>query len=53
MANRVKGGGFESASVYTNSEFTFCEIDNIHGVSKIFENMYKIAAQPSVFKDES
>ena len=36
QANRAKGGGFEQPSVYTNSEFHFCGIENIHAVSKVF-----------------
>ena len=36
QGNRMKGGGFESTAVYTNSEFSFCGIENIHAVSKAF-----------------
>ena len=48
----MKGGGYESTSVYTNTEFTFCEIDNIHAVSKVFENMFNIACHPTAFKNQ-
>ena len=52
QANKIKGGGFESTSVYPNTEFTFCEIDNIHAVSKIFDNMFDIATHPTALKDQ-
>ena len=48
----MKGGGYESTSVYTNTEFTFCEIDNIHAVSKVFDNMFNIASHPTAFKNQ-
>jgi len=48
----MKGGGYESTSVYTNTEFTFCEIDNIHAVSKVFDNMFIIACHPTAFKNQ-
>lgn len=36
QANRIKGGGFEDNRNYRNSELIFCDIDNIHEVSKCF-----------------
>lgn len=39
QGNRIKGGGFESTAIYTNSEFSFCGIENIHAVSKVFEKL--------------
>jgi hypothetical protein len=36
QANRLKGGGFEDIKYYRNSEIFFCDIDNIHEVSKVF-----------------
>lgn len=42
QANRLKNGGFETNNNYKNSEIIFCDIDNIHAVSKAFEKMYDL-----------
>lgn len=39
QANRLKGGGFEDIKYYRNSEIFFCDIDNIHEVSKVFQKL--------------
>lgn len=36
QANRIKGGGFEDMKYYRNCEIVFCDIDNIHELSKCF-----------------
>ena len=46
QANRVKGGGFESMDDYTNCEFAFCGIDNIHAVTNVFNKLFDIAQNP-------
>lgn len=46
QANRIKGGGFEDQRNYRNSEIIFCDIDNIHEVSKCFNKMYEIVKDP-------
>ena len=46
QANRIKGGGFEDHRNYRNSELIFCDIDNIHEVSKCFEKMHDISKDP-------
>lgn len=47
--NRIKGGGFEDQRNYRNSELIFCDIDNIHEVSKCFQKMHEIAKDPQNF----
>lgn len=37
QANRLKKGGYEDVRNYRNSEILFCDIDNIHEVSKVFK----------------
>jgi acetylglutamate kinase len=37
QANRLKKGGYEDIRNYRNSEILFCDIDNIHEVSKVFK----------------
>ena len=49
QGNRLKGGGFEDTKHYRNSELYFCDIDNIHAVSKCFRAMYDIVGQPDTF----
>lgn len=39
QANRFKGGGFEDIKYYRNTEIIFCDIDNIHEVSKVFQKL--------------
>lgn len=49
QANRIKGGGFEDMRNYRNSEIVFCDIDNIHEVSKCFQKMGDILKDPQNF----
>ena len=53
QANRLKNGGFETNNNYKNSEIIFCDIDNIHAVSKAFEKMYDIIQAPENFQDST
>jgi hypothetical protein len=39
LANRLKNGGFENDKNYRNAKLIFCDIDNIHDVSKSFRKM--------------
>ena len=43
------GGGFESTSNYTNCQFAFCGIGNIHAVSKAHASMREMAFTPEAF----
>jgi len=49
QGNRLKGGGFEDQRFYLNCDLTFCDIDNIHGVTKVFEKMQEIPLSPDNF----
>lgn len=42
QANKLLGGGFEDINHYTKVDFNFCDIDNIHAVTKAFEKMLEI-----------
>lgn len=43
QANKyIKNGGFEDVKYYRNCEIIFCDIENIHEVSKCFRKMYEI-----------
>lgn len=43
QANKyIKNGGYEDLKYYRNCEISFCDIDNIHEVSKTFRKMYEI-----------
>lgn len=33
VGNMVKGGGYEGKAQYSNTRFSFCDIENIHYVS--------------------
>lgn len=47
QANKyIKNGGYEDTRYYKNCEIIFCDIDNIHEVSKCFKKMYEIVQQP-------
>ena len=39
QANRLKGGGFEDTRFYKNIDLTFCDIDNIHVVTKVYNKL--------------
>ena len=39
QANKLKGGGYEDTNHYQSIDFQFCNIDNIHAVTKAFEKM--------------
>lgn len=42
-ANAIfNGGGFESTKKYKNCNFNFCNIANIHAVTKAHESLMKI-----------
>ena len=47
--NRVKGGGYENIKNYRNSELLFCDIDNIHEVTKTSKKMQEISNHPEAF----
>jgi hypothetical protein len=49
QANRLKGGGFEDHRQYTTSDITFCDIDNIHAVTKVYNKLFEIPNSPEVF----
>lgn len=53
MGNRVKGGGTEIVENYGNVKLIYCEIDNIHAVTKAYHAMFSINRQDnkSYFKD--
>jgi hypothetical protein len=43
QANKyIKNGGFEDVKYYRNCDIIFCDIENIHEVSKCFRKMYDI-----------
>ena len=43
QANKyIKNGGFEDLKYYRNCDIIFCDIENIHEVSKCFRKMYDI-----------
>lgn len=42
MANKLNKGGYENCDKhYTNCKLYFCDIDNIHGVRKSYEKMFR------------
>jgi hypothetical protein len=50
QANKyIKNGGFEDLRYYRNCDIIFCDIDNIHEVSKTFKKMYEIVQNPDNF----
>lgn len=52
-ANAIfNGGGFESTKKYKNCEFTFCNIANIHAVTKAHEALMKISRTPELFQEQ-
>ena len=47
QANKyIKNGGYEDLKYYKNCDILFCDIDNIHEVSKCFRKMYEISDDP-------
>jgi hypothetical protein len=42
QANKIKHGGFENKKYYKNADIEFCDIDNIHEVTKCFKKMQEI-----------
>lgn len=42
QANKLLGGGFEDTNYYLKVDFNFCDIDNIHAVTKSYEKMLEI-----------
>ena len=48
-ANRLKNGGFENVKYYRNTDIIFCDIDNIHELSKCTRKIQEIPANPSTF----
>lgn len=42
MGNRVKGGGSEVIENYNRVRLIYCEIDNIHAVSKAYSTMFSM-----------
>lgn len=50
QANKyIKNGGFEDLKYYRNCDILFCDIDNIHEVSKCFRKIYEISNDPLNF----
>ena len=49
QGNRAKGGGFEISKHYRNTELVFCDVDNIHHLSKCTKKICEIAQNPSTF----
>lgn len=50
QANKyIKNGGYEDLRYYRNCDIIFCDIDNIHEVSKCFKNLYEIMTSPDNF----
>lgn len=50
QANKyIKNGGYEDIKYYRNCDILFCDIDNIHEVSKCFRKMYEITEDPTNF----
>ena len=45
----IKNGGFEDLKYYRNCDILFCDIDNIHEVSKCFRKIYEISDDPLNF----
>ena len=45
----IKNGGFEDTKSYRNCDLMFCDIDNIHEVSKTFRKMYDICLNADNF----
>jgi hypothetical protein len=52
QGNALLGGGFENNEVYTNCDFTFCDIANIHEVKKAHHAMSLMALTPQAFGDK-
>jgi hypothetical protein len=50
QANKIKNGGFESRRYYRNADIEFCDIDNIHEVTKTYRKMYDISLNPANFE---
>jgi len=42
QANKLKHGGFENKKNYKCADLEFCDIDNIHEVTKCFKKMQEI-----------
>ena len=49
QANRLKGGGFEDQRQYLTSDITFCDIDNIHAVTKVYNKLIDLPSSPETF----
>ena len=49
LRNTSKNGGFEDLKYYRNCDILFCDIDNIHEVSKCFRKIYEISDEPLNF----
>ena len=45
----IKNGGFEDVKAYRNCDLVFCDIDNIHEVTKTFRKMFDICLAPDSF----
>lgn len=53
QANQLKGGGYEDCGpgqTYQNCSLKFCNIENIHEVTKSYEKMCQLAYQPTESK---
>jgi len=51
--NRLKGGGFEKSKHYRNTEVIFCDVDNIHELSRCTRKIQDIANNPQTFFSSS
>lgn len=49
QANRIKNGGFESKKNYKNADIEFCDIDNIHEVTKVHRRLQELVNKPTNF----
>mmetsp|Transcript_10506 Transcript_10506/g.17615 ORF Transcript_10506/g.17615 Transcript_10506/m.17615 type:complete len:568 (-) Transcript_10506:33-1736(-) len=53
QANKLKHGGFEGKKFYRNAEVEFCDIDNIHKVTKCFRKLEKAVNSHSSFESQA
>ena len=49
QGNKFKGGGFEDVRTYTNCSLVFCDIQNIHAVTKSHNELQNVPSKSSNF----
>ena len=49
QGNKFRGGGFEDERTYTNCQLVFCDIQNIHAVTKAHNELQNIPMRSSNF----